>query len=168
LLRQVNSASGHAIANKYSSGRQIGETVNPQSNHIVGERRRRTILLVEDELFVRQATCRMLERSGFNVLKAEYASEALRIFQETPDIDLVMTDMVLPGASGQQLGETLRQHSPGVVVLITSGYNDQEFEFESPETQTYFLAKPYARRGLVAKIEKILEPVLVRPASQAG
>ena len=143
--------------------------MNLQTNCIVGERRRRTILLVEDELFVRQATCSLLERAGFNMLKEEYASEAMRIFQESPEIDLVITDMVLPGASGQQLGEALRQQSPGVTVLITSGYNNLEFEVESPETQTYFLAKPYARRSLLAKIEKILAPVgLVRAASQAG
>jgi DNA-binding NtrC family response regulator len=103
------------------------------------------------------------------VLKAEYASEAMRIFHESPDIDLVMTDMVLPGANGQQLGEALRQSSPGIAVLITSGYNNLEYEVEDPETQTYFLAKPYSRRTLLAKIVEMLAPVaLAGAASQAG
>jgi two-component system, cell cycle sensor histidine kinase and response regulator CckA len=156
------------LTDKHREG-ETGESVNLQTNGSVGERRRRTILLVEDELFVRQATCSLLERAGFNVLKAEYASEAMRIFHESPDIDLVMTDMVLPGANGQQLGEALRQCSPGVAVLITSGYNNLEYEVEDPETQTYFLAKPYSRRTLLAKIEEMLTPVvLVRAASQAG
>jgi DNA-binding NtrC family response regulator len=150
---------------------ELVKSVNLQTNCItngnVGERRRRTILLVEDELFVRQATCSLLERAGFNVLKAEYASEAMRIFQESPEIDLVMTDMVLPGASGQQLGEALRQQSPGVAVLVTSGYSNVDFEVENQET--YFLAKPYSRRTLLAKIEEMLAPVgLARAAAQTG
>lgn len=156
------------LTDKHREG-ETGESVNLQTNCNVGERRRRTILLVEDELFVRQATCSLLERAGFNVLKAEYASEAMRIFHESPDIDLVMTDMVLPGANGQQLGEALRQSSPGIAVLITSGYNNLEYEVEDPETQTYFLAKPYSRQTLLAKIEEMLTPVaLARAASQAG
>jgi FixJ family two-component response regulator len=80
-----------------------------------------------------------------------------------------MTDMVLPGGTGQQLGQDLRQRSPEVVVLVTSGYSDREFDLEVPESHIYFLAKPYSRRTLVDKIEKILATVpLARVATQAG
>ena len=80
-----------------------------------------------------------------------------------------MTDMVLPGRTGQQLGQDLREHSPDVVVLVTSGYFNPEYETEAPESRTYFLAKPYSKRTLVEKIEKILgAKPLTRPASQAG
>jgi FixJ family two-component response regulator len=80
-----------------------------------------------------------------------------------------MTDMVLPGRSGQQLGQDLREHSPEVVVLVTSGYGNPECETEVPESRTYFLAKPYSRRTLVEKIEKILgAAALGRAATQAG
>jgi DNA-binding NtrC family response regulator len=132
--------------------------------------RRRTILLVEDEPFVREATCSILENAGFEVLPAEDAREAMKIYEEcTRRIDLVMTDMVLPGGTGQQLGQDLRQRSPEVVVLVTSGYGNPEYEAEAPESRTYFLAKPYSRRTLVEKIEKILGAVpLGRTASQAG
>lgn len=140
--------------------------------------RRRTILLVEDEPFVREATCSILESAGFEVLRAENAQDALRIYvQRTRRIDLVMTDMVLPGRSGLQLGEDLRQQSPEVLVLVTSGYSNPEFEtqFETKhetkatEMRTYFLAKPYSRRTLVEKVEKILGAELqARPATQAG
>ena len=95
---------------------------------------RRTILLVEDEPFVREATCSILEHAGFEVLPAEDARDAMK-----------------------------------VVVLVTSGYNNPEYETEAPESRTYFLAKPYSRRTLVDKIEKILGTVLVgRAATQAG
>jgi DNA-binding NtrC family response regulator len=132
--------------------------------------RRRTILLVEDEPFVRQATCNVLMSAGFEVLPAGDAQDAMKVYEEyRRGIDLVMTDMVLPGRSGEQLGQDLRQQSPEVVVLVTSGYSNPEYEKESPESRTYFLAKPYSRRMLVEKIEKILGSVAVaRAASQAG
>jgi len=132
--------------------------------------RRRTILLVEDEPFVREATCSILESAGFEVLPAEDARDAMKVYEECKRaIDLVITDMVLPGRSGQQLGQDLRQHSPEVVVLVTSGYGNPEYETEAPESRTYFLAKPYSRRTLVEKIERILGAApLVRAATQAG
>jgi len=127
-------------------------TANPTAND-----RRRTILLVEDEPFVREATCSILEHAGFDVLPAGDAHEATKVYEECQrTIDLVMTDMVLPGRTGRQLGQDLREHSPKVVVLVTSGYNSAEYETEAPESRTYFLAKPYSRRTLVEKIEKIL------------
>jgi DNA-binding NtrC family response regulator len=130
--------------------------------------RRRTILLVEDEPFVREATCSILQHAGFEVLPAENAQEAMKIYEECQRVDLVMTDMVLPGRSGQQLGDDLRKHSPEVVVLVTSGYGNAEYEIEAPELRTYFLAKPYSRRTLLDKIEKILATVsLAQAAGQA-
>src|SRR5208337_680043 len=91
--------------------------------------RRRTILLVEDEPFVREATCSILENAGFEVLPAEDARAAMKIYDECKRrIDLVMTDMVLPGGTGLQLGQDLRQRSPEVVVLVTSGYGNPEYE----------------------------------------
>jgi DNA-binding NtrC family response regulator len=132
--------------------------------------RRRTILLVEDEPFVREATCSILESAGFEVLPAEDARVAMKVYEECKrGIDLVMTDMVLPGRTGLQLGQDLREQSPEVVVLMTSGYDNPEYETESPESRTYFLAKPYSKRTLVEKIEKILgAATLARRATQAG
>ena len=132
--------------------------------------RRRTILVVEDEPFVRDATCGVLESAGFEVLPAGDAQDAMKVYEKYKRrIDLVMTDMVLPGRSGEQLGQDLRQQSPEVVVLVTSGYSNPEYEKEAPGSRTYFLAKPYSKRILVEKIEKILRAVpLGRAASQAG
>jgi DNA-binding NtrC family response regulator len=126
----------------------------------------RSILLVEDDAFVRQATCSILEHAGFEVMTAENATEAMKIYEDRAlEIDLVMTDMVLPGVSGQQLSHNLRQRSRAVAVLITSGYSNAEFDIEEPKTLTYFLAKPYSRQTLLDKIKKILTPIaLARPA----
>ena len=132
--------------------------------------RRRTILLVEDEPFVREATCGILQHAGFEVLPTADTQEAMKVFEGRPrGIELVMTDMVLPGATGQQLGQDLRLRSPEVVVLVTSGYGNPEYDTEAPGSRTYFLAKPYSRKTLLEKIEQILGALpLARPATQAG
>ena len=83
---------------------------------------RRRILLVEDESFVREATCSILQKAGFEVLPAEDARQAMKVYEECgQSVDLVMTDMVLPGRTGQQLGQDVRKRSPDVAVLVTSG-----------------------------------------------
>jgi two-component system, cell cycle sensor histidine kinase and response regulator CckA len=116
----------------------------------------KTILLVEDEAFVREATCSILMSAGFCVVPAADAVEALREYESCArGIDLLMTDLVLPGRTGQELGEDLQRRAPQVKVLVTSGYGDAECN-EDPARSTYFLAKPYSRRRLVEKIEKIL------------
>jgi DNA-binding NtrC family response regulator len=130
---------------------------------------RRTILLVEDEPFVRAATCSILESLGFEVLPAEDAQQAMMIYEHCGGkICLLMTDMVLPGESGQQLGSKVRERSPEVYVLVTSGYARSEYETEMPEARTYFLAKPYSKCTLLEKIEGILgSSSLKKPAPQA-
>lgn len=127
---------------------------------------RRKILLVEDEPFVREATCSILQNAGFEVLPAEDAREAMKLYEECGRrVDLVMTDMVLPGRTGQQLGQDVRECSPETPVLVTSGYGEAAYETESPETRMFFLAKPYSRRALVEKIETILGTGLKRLAT---
>ena len=129
-----------------------------------------TLLLVEDEPFVRDATGTILRHAGFEVLAAEDACEATRIYEECHgQIDLLITDMILPGRTGLQLAEALHQQSPNLAVLVTSGYSNPEYEAELPGSRTFFLAKPYSRRGLLEKIDKIFGTApLQRAATQAG
>ena len=163
-IRPSDSSQGRAIArDSLESELENGMTLEPNPHT---DPRRRTILLVEDEPFVREATANILERAGFDILPAEDALEATKIYQNCQHgIDLVMTDMVLPGRTGLQLGQDLRQQSPEVVILLTSGYGNPEYEVDEPESRTYFLAKPYSRRTLIEKIEKILAH---DPMSQAA
>jgi DNA-binding response OmpR family regulator len=129
---------------------------------------RRTILLVEDEPFVREATCGILQIAGFKVLTAQDAQEAMEVYeQRNCDIDLLMTDLVLPGKDGDELGREVRKLSPEVTVLLTSGYGEAANEAESPVNRTYFLAKPYSRRSLTEKIKAILCNTQAQ-AAQAG
>jgi CheY-like chemotaxis protein len=131
---------------------------------------RRIVLLVEDEPFVREATCRILQSAGFDVRPAADSQEAMRVYEQCGRrIDLLMSDLVLPGRSGRQLGQDLRRTSPMVPILLTSGYIEPGCDSESLDTCTYYLPKPYSGADLVEKMEQILIKVpLRRAATQAG
>jgi CheY-like chemotaxis protein len=126
------------------------------SSAISNPRTRHKILLVEDEPFVREATRNILRSAGYDVEVAADALEALQLYASiAAAVDLVMTDMVLPGRSGCELCRDLQRATPGLAVLLTSGYGEMEGAQESSETASFYLAKPYTRAGLVAKIEEI-------------
>jgi two-component system cell cycle sensor histidine kinase/response regulator CckA len=151
-----------------SSGENL---MAPKSFPCTRERRTRpTILLVEDEPFVLDATCRILQNAGFLVLRAVDAQEAMQAYDgRAPEIDLVITDMVLPGRSGLQLAQDLRRDSPSLAILMTSGYAEAGCDTDSLDAHTYYLAKPYCRGTLIEKIAQILGTVpFQRAAGQNG
>lgn len=129
---------------------------------------KRTILLVEDEPFVRDASRRILQNAGFQVLCAADAEEALAAYaQATDKIDVLMTDLILPGRSGLQLAQDPRIRAATTQVLLTSGYG--ESINQCADSGTHFLAKPYSRRSLLEKIEEIFSaPCFAPAASQAS
>jgi DNA-binding NtrC family response regulator len=127
-----------------------------------------TILVVEDDQFVREVTTCILERALFLILPAANAHEAVENYSASQrHIDLLMSDMVLPGKTGLQLGQELRQFSPTLPLLLTSGYAHLSNTIEVPESGIYFIAKPYSARALVAKVESILS-VPAACAARAG
>jgi CheY-like chemotaxis protein len=131
---------------------------------------RRVVLLVEDEPFVRDATRRTLESAGFEVLPAGDAPEAMELYERRRGkIDILMTDMTLPGRSGRQLSEDLRRASADIPVLLTSGYIENECFQQTRDPRTYFLPKPYTRTELVAVMGEIFSAAARRRAtSQAS
>ncbi len=138
----------------------------PQRPYINEQRPRRVVLLVEDEPFVREATCHILQSAGFDVLPAADAQEAMRVYEHNGrKIDLLMTDMALPGRNGRQLAHDLRNTSSEIPILLTSGYVESECDSEPREPRTYFLPKPYSRAELVEMMETILTEALRRPTA---
>jgi DNA-binding NtrC family response regulator len=118
-----------------------------------------TVLLVEDEPAVRTFARRMLERHGYRVIAAGNPSEALGVAGE-PDvtIDIVVTDMRMPGGTGPELVEALRRRRPELPALFVSGYTDLPYAAEGPQADPrYFLAKPFAGAALAAKVRAILD-----------
>ncbi len=116
--------------------------------------KRGTVLLVEDENLVRRTLRAMLEALGYDVLAAVNADDAVREFaQHGESIDLLMTDVVMPGPTGRELAANLRALRPDLPVLFISGYTDAP----PPDAPgNGFLQKPFTPRVLEARIRDLL------------
>jgi len=115
-----------------------------------------TILYVEDETFVREVTCEVLRSAGYNVLTAKNAVEAQRIYEgQRAEIDLLLTDVVLPGETGRALAGKLRRKDPALRVLFVTGYAEHmrlgETEYEE------CLAKPFSTKALLGRVRRMLD-----------
>ena len=117
------------------------------------------LLLVEDEEGVRRMAARMLRRSGYRIVEAGSAEEALSLYDaDTEGFDLVFSDVVLTGRSGVQLVADLRQQDPGLRVVLTSGYADQKSQWEVIRDRGYpFLPKPYPLAELLRLLREVLD-----------
>lgn len=107
---------------------------------------RGAVLLVEDEVSVRDVLSRFLSAKGYNVLTAENGRAAESVWRmHRHDIDVVVTDVMLPGGmSGCRLATLLQGQKPGLEVILTTGYDSEFAEFAAGATaHTRFLAKPY-------------------------
>jgi two-component system, cell cycle sensor histidine kinase and response regulator CckA len=104
---------------------------------------RGVVLLVEDEPRVRAQARRLLQRSGYEVVEASDGAEAKRIFAERRrDIDVVVTDVVMPMVGGVELVAVLRALQPDLPVVFVSGYTAEEQDLPLDD-RTAFLTKPY-------------------------
>ena len=117
-----------------------------------------TILVVEDEEDVRDSTCAILSALGYQVLEACDAAGALAIVESGRHIDLVFTDVVMPGpVSSLQLGEAVQKHLPDAQVLYTSGYAEGVLAHEGKvNASVHLLQKPYHPDALSARIRHLL------------
>jgi two-component system cell cycle sensor histidine kinase/response regulator CckA len=116
-----------------------------------------TVLVVEDQDTVRKFTVAALERSGHRVIEASTAAEALRIASD-PNlyIAVLVTDMVMPGVSGDELAHRLREIRPGLATLFVSGYTfDHEADLRDPVAPSAFLGKPYTAEELCAQVDRL-------------
>lgn len=117
-----------------------------------------TVLVVEDETAVRGLVCRLLELQGYAVLSAEGGEQALRLSGESPKIDLVLTDVVMPGANGREVAEAVLRGHPHAKVLYTSGYTDDAIMRHGVLDGTAtFLQKPFTRESLAFEVRHLLD-----------
>jgi two-component system, cell cycle sensor histidine kinase and response regulator CckA len=123
-----------------------------------------TILLVEDEDFVRRVTCEVLRAAGYAVLSAKNATEALDTYdQQREVIALLLTDVVLPGESGRELARKLIRRDATLKVLFVTGYGEQITPHAEngagPEAKNEeLLAKPFSTALLLRRIAELLGP----------
>ncbi|GAB4372283.1 MAG: hypothetical protein Kow00128_20900 [Deltaproteobacteria bacterium] len=122
-----------------------------------------TVLVVEDEEPVRTLICDVLRREGYDLLEAADGEEALRVVSRYDgSISLVVTDLVMPGMNGRDLGKALRSGHPGIAVLYTSGYPGEPFLTEGAlEEGSRYLQKPFSPEALSRAVGEMLGP---RPA----
>ena len=119
----------------------------------VGERL--VVLAVDDDPLVLTNTVAMLDELGHNVLVANSGDEALVIFQRHPEIDLVLTDEVMPGLSGSQLAQRVLEIRPTVAVAVASGYAELHTAPRSPLATLPRLAKPFTLAQLAGFIDDL-------------
>ncbi|HQW66199.1 MAG TPA: response regulator, partial [Gemmatimonadales bacterium] len=119
-----------------------------------------TILVVEDEKLLRSLVRRILERAGFTVIAAVDGEEAITLVADhTGPLDLVLTDVVLPGVNGRVVAERVTALRPGTPVLFMSGYTEDAIVHHGVlDDGIEFLEKPFTRQDLLDRIGQLLRP----------
>jgi two-component system, cell cycle sensor histidine kinase and response regulator CckA len=115
-----------------------------------------SILVVDDDPAVRAVAGKVLRRFGYEVMEAASGPEALRAVRERPGaVDLLLTDLVMPGMGGRELSERMRAEFPSVSVLFMSAYTEDEGILSGGEGLS-FLAKPFDVETLLASVRQAL------------
>jgi PAS domain S-box-containing protein len=168
----VKQSSGHV---KIESDPSVGTTVRlylpraPGSAGLVGGtpageqqyRGNECVLVVEDDHGVRDFAVSVLREFGYHVVEAANGEAALELLDGSPDIDLLFTDVVMPGRlSGADLAKAALERRPGLRLLFTSGYTTRLVEKEWPENTVDLLRKPYRSIDLAARIRAVLDRIV--------
>ena len=116
-----------------------------------------TILIVEDEEAVRNLSRRVLVAHGYRVLEASNGEDALQVWRDhKEEIDVLITDVVMPKMGGPALVAQLRGHRPNLAVVFCSGYSDDlVLPTNQEDVHTAFLGKPFTLHGLVERVARL-------------
>ncbi|MGA7237897.1 MAG: response regulator [Bryobacteraceae bacterium] len=110
-----------------------------------------TVLVVDDEPQLRMMLTHFLEQEGFSVLTAGCGSDAISLFRSHPEIDLLITDILMPGMDGPSLATALRSLNPDLAVLLMSGNCDSK----QIESGFAFVSKPFSFIDVLAKVKSL-------------
>jgi DNA-binding NtrC family response regulator len=165
---EVNSALGHGTTFKLYFPRTTERLESVEMVPLNGKSPcgSETILLVEDEAQVRTFAAATLRPKGYTVLEAANGEEALDLIRRYDGpLHLLVSDVVMPGMSGNELAQGLNRVRPGIKVLLVSGYPDRAgTRQESREEGMHFLQKPYTAESLASKVREALDSDRVRTA----
>jgi two-component system, chemotaxis family, chemotaxis protein CheY len=126
------------------------------------------VLLVDDDPDIRSLTRTFLEHEGYSVFSSGDAERAVQIFRSVPGIDLLVTDLYMPGRSGLELARELKAlRSDLPVLMISGGLLEEEQEAKLKAEGWSFLAKPFRLPELLAGVHRILAPVEARRWQEA-
>jgi two-component system, cell cycle sensor histidine kinase and response regulator CckA len=136
-----------------------GEAKTPKQVASITTSTGETILLVEDDPHVQRIVGNMLRRSGYQVLTAAGAEEALALAQGDHDtIHLLLSDLIMPGTSGRELAEQIQALLPGISVLYMSGYTDDAVIRRGVlEAGMAFIQKPFGGEDLRRRVREVLD-----------
>jgi CheY-like chemotaxis protein len=119
---------------------------------------RETIMLVEDEAFVRGVTRAVLESAGYSVVAVGNAIEAQRVYEQRSGLmDLLLTDIVLPGENGRQLASKLSKRNSALQILLVTGYLEEMEKRELQADGENLLRKPFAASTLLRMVRQLLD-----------
>ena len=137
-----------------STAEKSSEDVTPL--HSIDEESR-VVLVVEDDVSVRQLVCRMLRDAGFEAIECGEALQAPGMAEAAEKLDLVVTDVVMPGLSGSQVFQQISSIRPGVRVLFISGYTgDVLAQYGVSDRGVGFLQKPFTTQTFLRKVHEVL------------
>jgi CheY-like chemotaxis protein len=139
----------------------VETAVSSEDRHVPGGTE--TILVVEDSESLRELACEILGENGYEVLEARSGAAAVECARRHPGrIDVVLTDVVMPGMSGRELGEKLAEERPALKVIFMSGYTDEAVVRHGVLAEgTAFIQKPFQLVTLLSKVREVLD----RPAA---
>ena len=117
------------------------------------------ILLVEDEPAVREVTREALEMAGYDVFEADGPEKAIHIVNQRPaKIDLLLTDVVMPGMTGPELARRVCESRPGIVTVFMSGYAESEVPRSAARGKLQsHIQKPFTVEGLLSHLDEALQ-----------
>jgi two-component system, cell cycle sensor histidine kinase and response regulator CckA len=135
------------------------EAVAKVSPELAPHQPRRVVLVVDDEQSLRDLLCRTLQAEGYSTLEAGNGAEALELMEAIVDpVDLVITDVVMPGMDGHELGRRLAQRWPDLPVLYISAYEINDiFRRGSPRHSAPFLQKPFPMDILSRTVRDLIQ-----------
>ena len=117
-----------------------------------------TILVVEDDPNVRAYVVEALSGVGYRVVEAGDAEAALTIFESNKDIQLMLTDVVMPGMNGRALADAVRQSHPDVKTLFMTGYSRNAIVHQGRlDPGVSLIQKPFSQASLAARIRSLLD-----------
>lgn len=128
------------------------DPLSSPKSEVASQPRRTVILLVDDEQVVRHATADMLREIGHEVIEAASATAALKLVDERPDIELIMTDYLMPGMRGSELIEKAREIRPHLKTVLITGYA----RMTADQPGVVRLAKPFRASDLAREIARML------------
>jgi CheY-like chemotaxis protein len=154
----VDSAPGEGATFGLHFPRYVGTEI-PEPVQPPAAAGKETLLLVEDEAPVRESVRRLLEWHGYTVIEARSGADALQIYEgDQQGIDLVLTDLIMPGMGGHELVERLRTRHPELRVLFMSGYADKAVTSNGAVRKgTAYVEKPFSVELLMQRLREVLE-----------